>query len=79
MKKKMDQVKVLLDALPYIKRFANQIFVIKYGGSAQINPKLKEKYQYPELRVSAYASIRPECLGIARSYRSSRGRGMGGL
>lgn len=44
MKKKMDQVKVLLDALPYIKKFANQIFVIKYGGSAQINPRLKEKF-----------------------------------
>lgn len=40
----MGQVSVLLDALPYIKRFANQIFVIKYGGSAQINPQLKEKF-----------------------------------
>lgn len=44
MKKKMGQVKVLLDALPYIKKFSDQIFVIKYGGSAQINPELKEKF-----------------------------------
>ncbi len=44
MKQKINQVRVLLDALPYIKRYANQIFVIKYGGSAQITPELKEKF-----------------------------------
>lgn len=44
MKKKFDQVKILLDALPYIKKYTNEIFVIKYGGSAQINPDLKEKF-----------------------------------
>ena len=44
MKQKINQVKVLLDALPYIKRYTNQIFVIKYGGSAQITPELKEKF-----------------------------------
>jgi len=40
----MDQVKVLLDALPYIKRYSNEIFVIKYGGSAQTSPELKDKF-----------------------------------
>lgn len=44
MKQKIDQVRVLLDALPYIKRYRDQIFVIKYGGSAQITPELKEKF-----------------------------------
>jgi len=44
MKKNMDQVKVLLDALPYIKRYSNEIFVIKYGGSAQTSPELKDKF-----------------------------------
>ncbi len=43
MQKKIEQVKVLLDALPYIKKYANEIFVIKYGGSAQIDPVLKDK------------------------------------
>lgn len=42
--KKIETAKTLLDALPYIKRYANEIFVIKYGGSAQINPLLKEKF-----------------------------------
>ncbi len=41
MKKKIEQVKTLLDALPYIKKYAGDVFVIKYGGSAQIDPILK--------------------------------------
>jgi len=42
--KKIETAQTLLEALPYIKRYANEIFVIKYGGSAQINPELKEKF-----------------------------------
>lgn len=35
---------ILLDALPFIKKFRGNRIVIKYGGSAQINPVLKEKF-----------------------------------
>lgn len=31
-------------ALPYIKRFTKKIIVIKYGGAAQINPTLKDRF-----------------------------------
>jgi acetylglutamate kinase len=41
---KSKKVKTLLDALPYIKEFAGQIIVIKYGGSAQTSPELQEKF-----------------------------------
>lgn len=44
MKKKIEQAKLLLDALPYIKKFKDEVFVIKYGGSAQINPELKDRF-----------------------------------
>ena len=44
MEKKIEQAKLLLDALPYIKKFKDQMFVIKYGGSAQINPELKDRF-----------------------------------
>lgn len=44
MKKNIEQVQTLLEALPYIKDYTNEIFVIKYGGSAQINPELKDKF-----------------------------------
>ena len=44
MQKKMQTVQTLLDALPFIKKFRDEIFVIKYGGSAQIDEKLKELF-----------------------------------
>ena len=44
MQKKIETVKTLLDALPFIKEFNKEIVVIKYGGSAQTSPKLKEKF-----------------------------------
>ncbi len=36
-----DRVKILSQALPYIQKFKDKIFVIKYGGSAMTDPKLK--------------------------------------
>ncbi len=44
MKAKIEVVKTLLDALPYIKRFHNEKIVIKYGGSAQTSNELKQKF-----------------------------------
>jgi len=44
MKDKIEVAKTLLDALPYIKRFSNEKIVIKYGGSAQTSPELKEQF-----------------------------------
>ncbi len=44
MQKKIQTVKTLLDSLPFIKSFSGSVVVIKYGGSAQLNPKLKESF-----------------------------------
>jgi len=44
LKKNIEQVRLLLEALPYIKKYKDQIFVIKYGGSAQINRELQDKF-----------------------------------
>jgi len=44
LKKKIETVKTLLDALPFVKEFRNEIVVIKYGGSAQTSAQLKEKF-----------------------------------
>ncbi len=44
MKKKIEQVKTLLEALPYIRKYSDEIFVIKYGGSAQLNPQLQDRF-----------------------------------
>ncbi|MBN2816096.1 MAG: acetylglutamate kinase [Campylobacterales bacterium] len=44
MKTKIETVKTLLEALPFIKEFRKEIVVIKYGGSAQTSEELKEKF-----------------------------------
>ncbi len=44
MKTRIEKAQILLDALPYIRRYAGKTFVIKYGGSAQINQTLKDKF-----------------------------------
>ncbi len=38
----INKAKILMEALPFIKRFSNKIVVIKYGGSALVNPEIKE-------------------------------------
>ncbi len=37
-----DKAEILLEALPYIKKYAGETVVIKYGGSAMIDEKLKK-------------------------------------
>ncbi|MGM0518820.1 MAG: acetylglutamate kinase [Campylobacterota bacterium] len=44
MQKKYQKVQTLLDAIPHIKKFYGKTIVIKYGGSAQTSPELKEKF-----------------------------------
>jgi acetylglutamate kinase len=44
MKNNINVVKTLLEALPFIKKFANEKIVIKYGGSAQTSDELKEQF-----------------------------------
>ncbi|NLC28339.1 MAG: acetylglutamate kinase [Campylobacteraceae bacterium] len=44
MRHKIETAKTILMALPYIKRFTKKTIVIKYGGAAQVNPALKERF-----------------------------------
>jgi acetylglutamate kinase len=41
---KIETVKTLMDAMPFIKEFRDEIVVIKYGGSAQSSAQLKAKF-----------------------------------
>ena len=40
----MQRAEILIEALPYIKRFTGKTFVIKYGGSVMENEVLKKKF-----------------------------------
>ncbi len=58
MQKKIETVQTLLEALPFIKEFSNEIVVIKYGGSAQTSPQLKEKFAQ-DILLMYLVGIRP--------------------
>ena len=39
-----EKTPILVEALPYIKKFRGQTFVIKYGGSIMKNKKAQEAF-----------------------------------
>lgn len=43
MQKYINKAKILIEALPYIKEFSGKTVVIKYGGSAMVDPVLNER------------------------------------
>ena len=43
MQQYLDKAEVLIEALPYIQRFNRHIIVVKYGGSAMLDEKLKNQ------------------------------------
>jgi acetylglutamate kinase len=58
MEKAIKKADVLIEALPYIKSYSGKIFVIKYGGSALINPEIK-KGVLQDIVFMSYVGIRP--------------------
>ncbi len=44
MKDIIKKAEILIEALPYIRKFYGKTFVIKYGGSAQVKDNLKESF-----------------------------------
>ena len=44
MKQLIDKAAVLVEALPYMRRFFEKTIVIKYGGSAMVDPALRESF-----------------------------------
>jgi acetylglutamate kinase len=42
MEQHINKAKVLIEAIPYIKSFRGKTVVVKYGGSAMVNSKIKE-------------------------------------
>ena len=51
-------VNVLLESIPFIRAFREEIIVIKYGGAAQLNPSLKENFAL-DLVLMYMVGIRP--------------------
>ena len=53
-----EQAKFLIECLPYIKRFSNQIVVVKYGGHAMTEEHLKRSFAL-NIALLKYVGIKP--------------------
>jgi acetylglutamate kinase len=54
----IDKAEVLLEALPFIRRFAGKVLVIKYGGHAMENGELKDSFAQ-DVAYLKYVGMRP--------------------
>jgi acetylglutamate kinase len=57
-KKSMERAEILLEALPYIRRFFNKTIVIKYGGHAMVDEELKDSFA-KDVVMMKYIGINP--------------------
>jgi acetylglutamate kinase len=53
-----EKIKTLLEALPYISKFAGSVFVIKYGGAAMEEESLKKEFA-KDVALLKYVGIHP--------------------
>jgi acetylglutamate kinase len=58
LKKSMERAEILLEALPYIRRFYNKTIVIKYGGHAMVDEELKDLFA-KDIVMMKYIGIHP--------------------
>jgi len=58
LKKSMEKADILLEVLPYIKRFYDKTIVIKYGGHAMGDDDLKEMFAMNVVMMK-YIGINP--------------------
>ena len=54
----LDKAKILVKALPFIKNYHNKTIVIKYGGSAMVNPIAREQF-IQDVVLMKYVGINP--------------------
>ena len=54
----LDKAKILVKALPFIKKYHNKTIVIKYGGSTMVNPVAREQF-IQDIVLMKYVGINP--------------------
>ena len=69
-----DRARVLVQALPYIQRYAGKTIVVKYGGNAMIDERLKD-----EVRVTIIATgFEDKLMRAAEAKYDTENRGSSG-
>jgi acetylglutamate kinase len=57
MQKYIEKARVLIEALPYMKKFSGSTFVIKYGGSAMTDKKFKDLF-IEDIALLKYSGVK---------------------
>lgn len=58
MEQRIEKIKTLFEALPYIKKFKNKTIVIKFGGNAMVKEELKESFAR-DIVLMKYVGMNP--------------------
>ncbi len=58
MKKNIEKAEILLEALPFIRKFFGKTIVVKYGGNAMVSEELKEDFAR-DVVLMKYVGINP--------------------
>lgn len=58
MQELIDKAAILLEALPYIRTFHGEVFVIKYGGHAMVDPELRSSFAR-DIVLMKYVGLHP--------------------
>jgi acetylglutamate kinase len=58
MKQGIEKAQILIESLPYIKKFSNKTVVIKYGGHAMVDEELKKNFAL-DIVLMKYIGINP--------------------
>ena len=66
MQKYLDKAQVLIEALPYIQRFNRKIIVVKYGGSAMVDERLKRRVIEDVTLLKLCGFKRSSCMAVVR-------------
>ena len=53
-----DKAQVLIDSLPWLKRFHGETIVVKFGGNAMVSPELQRAFA-EDMVYLRYAGIKP--------------------
>lgn len=54
----VEKAKILQEALPYIREFHGDVFVIKYGGNAMVDPELRDSFAR-DVVLMKYVGLHP--------------------
>lgn len=54
----IEKAKILQEALPYIREFHGDVFVIKYGGNAMVDPQLRDSFAR-DVVLMKYVGLHP--------------------